>query len=226
APTPNTTVYLITEATTLDHAHTAAAEAAKKDKPDEPAHGNSDSEGEGEPVEPADGDAENDPVEPADGDGDGEGDPGEPADGDGEGDPVAPSAQLRPGPVGEQASDVEQAQAETGELDDGKGQTGVPDDHATKAGNGASTAEVRPEPAGEPAVEPKPVPKAALLFGAGLIPAAGLHPLLGNARIREIIHPGNSPAEPRYIPSRTLAEFIRCRDLTCRFPHCDIPATT
>ncbi len=30
--------------------------------------------------------------------------------------------------------------------------------------------------------------------------------------------------EPRYIPSAVLATFVRCRDLTCRFPGCDAPA--
>ena len=30
--------------------------------------------------------------------------------------------------------------------------------------------------------------------------------------------------EPRYIPSAVLATFIRCRDMTCRFPGCDEPA--
>lgn len=31
-------------------------------------------------------------------------------------------------------------------------------------------------------------------------------------------------AEPRYRPSTALEEFIRMRDLTCRFPNCDVPA--
>ena len=65
----------------------------------------------------------------------------------------------------------------------------------------------------------------AFVFGAGIVPAPLLDPLLVRARIRTVAHPGASPAEPRYIPSRALADFIRCRDLTCRFPGCDKPAT-
>ena len=40
-----------------------------------------------------------------------------------------------------------------------------------------------------------------------------------------IAHPGDAAPEPGYTPSRALADFIRCRDLTCRFPGCDKPAT-
>ena len=32
------------------------------------------------------------------------------------------------------------------------------------------------------------------------------------------------PAETGYTPSQALADFVRCRDLTCRFPGCDKPA--
>ncbi len=46
----------------------------------------------------------------------------------------------------------------------------------------------------------------------------------GLAELRPLIHPGESPPEPRYRPSRALADFIRCRDLTCRFPGCHQPA--
>ncbi len=31
-------------------------------------------------------------------------------------------------------------------------------------------------------------------------------------------------AEPPYTPSSGLADFVRCRDLTCRAPGCDRPA--
>ncbi|PEG44360.1 hypothetical protein CRI77_00390 [Mycolicibacterium duvalii] len=90
---------------------------------------------------------------------------------------------------------------------------------------GQAEPDVVPEPAPAPAPAPAPTAKPAFLFGKGVLAPAALQPLLDNARIREIVHPGDSPAEPRYLPSRALAEFIRCRDLTCRFPHCDIAAT-
>jgi hypothetical protein len=38
---------------------------------------------------------------------------------------------------------------------------------------------------------------------------------------------GPSPApepEPGYTPSKALADYVRYRDLTCRFPNCDQPA--
>ncbi|UNB55703.1 HNH endonuclease signature motif containing protein [Mycolicibacterium sp. YH-1] len=45
------------------------------------------------------------------------------------------------------------------------------------------------------------------------------------AAIKHVLHPGTAPPEPRYVPSMALADFVRCRDLTCRFPGCDEPAT-
>jgi hypothetical protein len=66
---------------------------------------------------------------------------------------------------------------------------------------------------------------AAVVIGGAIMPA----PLLAakvakNATMRLLVHPGDGPPEPRYTPSRQLADFVRCRDLTCRFPGCDEPA--
>ena len=62
----------------------------------------------------------------------------------------------------------------------------------------------------------------AYVFGAGILPTPLLGAILDRATIREVHHPGAaSQPEPRYTPSRKTAEFVRCRDLTCRFPGCD-----
>jgi hypothetical protein len=64
----------------------------------------------------------------------------------------------------------------------------------------------------------------AFVFGGGILPTPLLGAILERATIREVRHPGDAPPEPRYAPSRALCEFVRCRDLTCRFPGCDKPA--
>lgn len=65
----------------------------------------------------------------------------------------------------------------------------------------------------------------AVVIGGGMLPAPLLAAkLAGTATIRPVIHPGDSPPEPRYTPSAALARFVRCRDITCRFPGCDEPA--
>ena len=65
----------------------------------------------------------------------------------------------------------------------------------------------------------------AVILGGGLIPAPVLAAKIAKAaKIVPIRHPGQAPPEPRYIPSAALATFVRCRDMTCRFPGCDQPA--
>jgi hypothetical protein len=65
---------------------------------------------------------------------------------------------------------------------------------------------------------------AAFVIGGGVLPAALLAPLLDRATVRPIRHPGDAPPESHYRPSPALADFVRCRDLTCRWPGCDKPA--
>ncbi|OBI45770.1 HNH endonuclease signature motif containing protein [Mycobacterium colombiense] len=57
----------------------------------------------------------------------------------------------------------------------------------------------------------------------GLIPAEVVAELAAAARLVPLIPP--TGAEGRYAPSAALADFVRCRDLTCRAPGCDRPAT-
>jgi hypothetical protein len=63
-----------------------------------------------------------------------------------------------------------------------------------------------------------------LLGADALISAELLRELAVAAKIRPLLPAGTS-AEPGYRPSRRLADFVRARDLTCRAPGCDRPAT-
>jgi hypothetical protein len=66
---------------------------------------------------------------------------------------------------------------------------------------------------------------AALIVGRGIIPTPSLAELVRDgAKIRQLHHPGDAPPEPQYRPSTRLDEYVRFRDLTCRFPNCDCPA--
>ena len=60
--------------------------------------------------------------------------------------------------------------------------------------------------------------------GYGPMPADAVRDIAKQAKTRIVRHPGDAPAEPRYRPSAALADFIRFRDLTCRFPQCEVPA--
>ena len=55
-----------------------------------------------------------------------------------------------------------------------------------------------------------------------LIPPQLVAELAKSATLRPLAFP--AAAEPRYTPSAKLAEYVRCRDLTCRAPGCDEPA--
>ncbi|OJZ70063.1 hypothetical protein BRW65_21275 [Mycobacterium paraffinicum] len=58
----------------------------------------------------------------------------------------------------------------------------------------------------------------------GLIPPELMAELAVAAKLVPLVHPGDAPPEPGYVPSAALADFVRCRDLTCRWPGCDHPA--
>lgn len=66
----------------------------------------------------------------------------------------------------------------------------------------------------------------AVQIGAeGLVTAELLRELAQTATLTPLTHPGCCDPEPRYTPSKILADFVRARDLTCRWPGCDVPAT-
>ena len=44
-----------------------------------------------------------------------------------------------------------------------------------------------------------------------LIPPELIAELAKSAKLRPLFHPADAPPEPGYTPSRTLADFVRCR---------------
>ncbi|TQR84058.1 DUF222 domain-containing protein [Mycobacterium hodleri] len=65
----------------------------------------------------------------------------------------------------------------------------------------------------------------AAMMGGQFLPGAIACRASQGATVTRIVHPGQAPPEPRYRPSKKLADFVRCRDMTCRFPGCKAPAT-
>lgn len=67
-------------------------------------------------------------------------------------------------------------------------------------------------------------PGSAIIVGGGVVPTPLLAELIGSgAKVRHLRKPVDG-AEPQYRPATALDEFVRMRDLTCRFPNCDRPA--
>jgi len=58
----------------------------------------------------------------------------------------------------------------------------------------------------------------------GLIGPELVAELAAAARLVPLVHPRDAAPEPGYVPSSRLADFVRCRDMTCRWPGCDHPA--
>ena len=71
---------------------------------------------------------------------------------------------------------------------------------------------------------PASVSSAGIIGRRGIVPTPLLAELIrSGAKVRHLRRPGEAP-EPGYRPSTALDEFVRFRDMTCRFPNCDQPA--
>jgi hypothetical protein len=78
----------------------------------------------------------------------------------------------------------------------------------------------------EPPAAPASTPTASgvITGNRGIVPAPLLAELINSgAKVRQLRRPKDEP-EPQYRPSTALDEFVRMRDMTCRFPNCDVPA--
>ncbi|CAM3404872.1 DUF222 domain-containing protein [Mycolicibacterium frederiksbergense] len=64
----------------------------------------------------------------------------------------------------------------------------------------------------------------ALIPGYGIVHAEQIQEMVPQADVRPVPTATDLGTERGYQPSRKLAEFIACRDLTCRWPGCNIPA--
>jgi Domain of unknown function (DUF222) len=62
------------------------------------------------------------------------------------------------------------------------------------------------------------------LAGFGILPAESVREVAKTATLKPVIVPTGAAPDPGYRPSAKTAEFIRWRDLTCRWPGCDKPA--
>ncbi len=66
--------------------------------------------------------------------------------------------------------------------------------------------------------------KPGYLPGFGILPAESVHEIATSAKLKPLVVPTGVAADPGYRPTTATAEFIRWRDLTCRWPGCDRPA--
>ncbi|MGN7782861.1 DUF222 domain-containing protein, partial [Mycolicibacterium sp. 22603] len=93
------------------------------------------------------------------------------------------------------------------------------------AGRGAAESQAPVDDKTSAQAQPTTTPRPALIPGYGPITIDQLADLLPAARIRPVSEAADLGPEPGYQPSRKLADFVGCRDLTCRWPGCTMAVT-
>ena len=91
--------------------------------------------------------------------------------------------------------------------------------HVVADGAAATPASTRSDAPDEPTRS-----GAAVMTSGGVVPTPLLAQLIRNGAKVVPLRTPCEQAEERYRPSIALQQFIRCRDMTCRFPGCDAPA--
>ncbi len=66
--------------------------------------------------------------------------------------------------------------------------------------------------------------KPGYLPGFGVLPAESVREVAKSAQLKPLTVPTGTEPDPGYRPSAKTMEFVRWRDLTCRWPNCDKPA--
>jgi hypothetical protein len=66
--------------------------------------------------------------------------------------------------------------------------------------------------------------KPGYLPGFGILPAESVREVAKSAKLKPLTVPTGAEPDPGYRPTAKTAEFIRWRDVTCRWPGCDKPA--
>jgi hypothetical protein len=121
------------------------------------------------------------------------------------------------GKAGAEASDQPELGSNLGEAAECEAADYDADDHPADDARHSS-------PPGAATNRESPATCPGVILGGPFLPGSMARRFARTAKTCKVCHPGDAPPEPRHTPSRKLAEFVRSRDLTCRFPGCSEPA--